>query len=484
MALTVDQLVYHVLRRTGFGPTRAEFLRAQADGVSATVSRLIDDDSMTETLDPTGGLGATFDPTRLDHLRQAWLHRLAFSPKQLREKMTFFWHNHFATSVDTVNDLGYMTQQIDFLRANALGNFATMLHGIAKDPAMMILLDTRVNSKSAPNENFAREVMELYTLGEGNGYTEDDVKQAAKTFTGWRYRTSDDPTGRWKKGEFYIQSTLQDTSAKSIFGQPLPFSADQGDVFLDRLLAHPATGDFLARKLFRFFVADQPDEPTVAAVAAAYYSSGYSIRSMLSTLLTSPAFLSEAAYRARVKNPLEFLLGMVKQLGLTSIPYPFVVQQLRALGLDLLDPPSVKGWPDGAEWLGTTPLLNRANQANSIVTVSSGGRPTYFDAVAFCNNTGQPTIGGLISDLCGRLFDGDASQPLKDALIAYSGVAPAVTTTALPTGVFIPAAVKGFELAHVPTSVDPAPVTTWTGMGVKMRGLVYLLLASPSYQLN
>ncbi|GIW06458.1 MAG: hypothetical protein KatS3mg060_1263 [Dehalococcoidia bacterium] len=487
MPLTRDQAIYHLLRRTGFGPSRSEFRRAQADGFSATLSRLLDDESITETLDPTDGLGSTFDATRIDHLRQAWLYRMAFSQKQLREKMTFFWHNHFATSIDTVADTGFMTRQIEFLRANALGNFRTLLHGIAKDPAMMILLDTRLNSKNAPNENFAREVMELYTLGEGNGYTEDDVKQAAKTFTGWRFRTSDDPAGKWKKGDFFIQTSQQDTSTKTIFGQPLPFSPDQGEKFLDRLVQHPNTGDFLARKLFRFFVADTIDEATVAAVAKTYVSSGYSIAAMLETLFTSPAFLSDSAYRSRVKNPLEFLLGLVKQLGLVNasgqptIPYPFVVQQLRALGLDLYDPPSVKGWPDGAEWLGTTPLLTRANQVNSLLNATSQGKPTYFDAVAFCNATGQSTAEGLVTELANRLVDGDISASFRESLLNYVGPRRAAATNG---GVFIPVAAKAHDGTDVPLATEPPPVTTWTGQGIKVRGLLYLLLASPTYQLN
>lgn len=488
MPLTQDQALAHLLRRTGFGPSRAEFLRAKVDGFAATLDRLLNDESVSETLDPTGGLGATFDPTRLDHLRQAWLTRMAFSQKQLREKMTFFWHNHFATSIDVVGDTGFMTRQIDFLRANALGNFGTLLHGIAKDPAMMILLDTRLNSKSAPNENFAREVMELYTLGEGNGYTEEDVKQAAKTFTGWRFRTSDDPNGRWKKGDFYLDTRQQDTTPKVIFGQPLPYSADQGERFLDRLLQHPNTADFLARKLFRFFVSDTIDEPTVAAVAKRYFTSNYSIKAMLETLLTSEAFLSERSYRSRVKNPLEFLLGLVKQLGLTdkngqpTVPYPFVVQQLRALGLDLYDPPSVKGWPDGAEWLGTTPLLLRANQVNTLLNAQTNRAPTYFDAVAYCNATGRASADALVSELATRFLDGDVSSAFREALVAYVG--SRTTAAALPQGVFVPVALHGRGLASETEDSDPAPVTTWTGQGVKVRGLLYLLLASPNYQLT
>ncbi|MCS6800813.1 MAG: DUF1800 domain-containing protein [Chloroflexota bacterium] len=488
MPLTNDQALAHLLRRTGFGPSRAEFLRARADGFSATLQRLLYDDTVSSALDPTGGLGTAFDPTRLDHLRQAWLYRMAFSPQQLREKMTFFWHSHFATSIEVVDDLGFMTRQIEFLRANALGSFRTLLHGIAKDPAMMIFLDTRLNSKNAPNENFAREVMELYTLGEGNGYTEEDVKQAAKTFTGWRFRTSDDPAGRWKKGDFYLDTRQQDTTPKTIFGKPFPYSADQGERFLDLLLQHPNTGDFLARKLFRFFISDSIDEPTVAAVAAAYYASGYSVRAMLETLFTSPVFLSDGAYRCQVKTPLEFLLGLVKQLNLVDkkgqpwLPYPFVVQQLRALGVDLYDPPSVKGWPEGVEWLGTTPLLLRANQVNTVLTAQTNQGPTYFDAVAFCNATGQSTAEGLVTELANRLVDGDISPSFRDALVSYLGQRTAAAAAA--QRVFVPVAVTGSALAVQPPESEPPPVNVWNGQGVKVRGMLYLLLASPNYQLN
>lgn len=478
MPLTSDQRTYHFLRRTGFGPSWQEFLEYRELSLFEAVDRRLNDTGIQETLDPTGGV-ANFDPTVLDHQRLVWITKMAYSAKQLREKMTFFWHNHFATANSDVKDVALMVNQNGFLRQNALSDFRTLLVGIAKDPAMMLMLDTQQNSKRAPNENFAREVMELFTLGQGNGYTEQDIKEAARTFCGWRF----DKTTL----AFYVDPKQADTGTKTIFGQSGAFT---GEDFLGMLLQSPYTGPFLAAKLFRFFVSDVPDQPTIDAVAKTYYDSGYSISAMLRTLFLSSAFIADTAYRAQIKNPLEFLIGIVKLLGLS--PVPFVLpSMLRTLNLDLYNPPSVKGWPSGADWIGTTALMTRANQSNQLVSTKGTDGKYYFNASAFANATGQTTIDALIGDLLGRFADGDVTSQVVTALLNYYGQKGTKATAPGLSGhtLFLPAAMRGTDSDTLPASpgvFSPQlpPSTVWTNQEMKMRGLVYLILSSPSFQLN
>ena len=280
-------------------------------------------------------------------LQSWWLTEMLVTPSPLTEKMTLFWHNHFVSSQQKVRSPQLMYGQNVLLRRHALGNFGALLHVIARDPAMVIYLDSASNRKGQPNENFAREVMELFTLGEGH-YAESDVKEAARAFTGW----SVDPD----RGEFVFRGRAHDDGVKTVLGRTGNLD---GDAVLDVLLAQPQTAELIAAKLWREFVSPDPDPGEVRRIARVLRESGYEIRPALRALLTSDAFYAPGSRAALIKSPVELVVGTLRQFNIsTGEPLPFVLG-VAVLGQNLFAPPNVKGWPGGAMWINSTTLLAR-----------------------------------------------------------------------------------------------------------------------------
>lgn len=280
-------------------------------------------------------------------LREWWLQEMLATASPLTEKMTLFWHNHFVSGQQKVRYPQLMYRQNALLRRHALGNFGDLLHAVAKDPAMVIYLDSASNRKAQPNENFAREVMELFTLGEGQ-YTERDVKEAARAFTGW----SIDPA----RGEFLFRRLQHDDGVKTVLGRSGNFD---GDAVLDILLAQPQTAEFIVGKLWREFVSPVPDPQAVKRVAGVFRDSRYDIRPTLHALLTSEAFYAQQNRAALIKSPVELVVGTLRQFGFTTGALtPFVFTTAR-LGQNIFSPPNVKGWPGGEAWINSTTLLAR-----------------------------------------------------------------------------------------------------------------------------
>ncbi|WP_084072622.1 DUF1800 domain-containing protein [Pandoraea pulmonicola] len=276
-----------------------------------------------------------------------WAQEMASTPSPLTERMTLFWHNHFVSSDDKVREPVVLYRQNVLLRANALGNFGTLLHEVSKDPAMLIYLDGAGSRKGRPNENFAREVMELFTLGEGH-YSEQDVREAARAYTGW---SIDRPamTYAWR-------ANVHDTGVKTVLGQTGDFDGDQ---VLDILLGRPETATFLTGKLWREFVSPTPDPVQAAKVADAFRASGYDIRVALRALFLAPAFWDTRNRGTLVKSPSEFVTDAVREFDIGYDDPQMLAQQMRVLGQDLFRPPNVKGWPGGDAWIDSTTLLAR-----------------------------------------------------------------------------------------------------------------------------
>ena len=280
-------------------------------------------------------------------MRGWWLQEMVVTPSPLTEKMVLFWHNHFVSSQQKVRQPQYLYRQNLLLREHALGNFGAFLHAVARDPAMVIYLDSASNRKGQPNENFAREVMELFTLGEGH-YGERDIKEVARAFTGW----SIDP----EKGEFLFRANAHDDGVKTVLGRSGNFD---GDAVLDILLAQPHTADFIVRKLWREFVSPEPDAAEVRRLANGFRDSGYDIRAVLRALLMSDAFYAPQVRATLVKSPVDLVVGTLRQFQFTAgdvAPFALVVGQL---GQNLFSPPNVKGWPGGEAWINSTTLLAR-----------------------------------------------------------------------------------------------------------------------------
>jgi len=284
-------------------------------------------------------------------LRAWWMGEMLTTSTPLAEHMTLFWHNHFVSSLQKVRAPQLMYRQNLLLRRYALGNFGEMLHAIAKDPAMIIYLDSATNRKGAPNENFAREVMELFTLGEGH-YSEQDIKEAARAYTGWSLERD--------TGEFKWRPNIHDDGIKTVLGRSGNFD---GDAVLDILLAQPATAEFIVRKLWMEFVSTDTQLPAnqaeIRRIAAQFRNSRYEIKVALSGIFNSPRFYAADNRATLVKSPVELVVGAVRQLGIGyGDPIAFVYTTA-GLGQNLLAPPNVRGWPGGETWINSTTLLAR-----------------------------------------------------------------------------------------------------------------------------
>ncbi|WP_116140345.1 DUF1800 domain-containing protein [Trinickia diaoshuihuensis] len=284
---------------------------------------------------------------RYDALRGWWLNEMVVTPSPLTERMTLFWHGHFTSSQDKVPYPQLMARQNALLRRDALGSFAHMLHAIAKDPAMLLYLDGAGNRKGHPNENFAREVMELFTLGEGQ-YAQHDVSEAARAYTGW----SLDPDTR----EFVWRADWHDSGMKTVLGRTGAFD---GDAVLDLLLAQPQTATFIVTQLWREFVSDTPDAAQIESIAARLRASDYDIAVALRGLFLSDAFWDERNRGLLVKSPVQFVVGTLRSFDVDDDDTAGLAGTVRNLGQNLFAPPNVKGWPGGTTWINSTTLLAR-----------------------------------------------------------------------------------------------------------------------------
>jgi uncharacterized protein (DUF1800 family) len=301
---------------------------------------------------------------RYELLRAWWVREMLSTPSPLTERMTLFWHNHFTSGQDKVQYPQQMAQLNMLLRRDALGNFGELLHDVAKDPAMLQYLDGASNRKGKPNENFAREVMELFTLGEGH-YTQRDVSEAARAYTGW----SLDPDTQ----AYVWRANQHDDGDKTVLGQTGPFDGDQ---VLDILLARPETATFVTTKLWREFVSDTPDPARIAPIAAQFRASHYDIKVALRGLYLSDAFWDDDDRGVLVKSPAEFVVGTLRTFDIGYDNTAPFAAQIRTLGENLFYPPNVKGWPGGTIWINSSTLLARKQFVEQLfrATETAGAR--------------------------------------------------------------------------------------------------------------
>jgi len=356
----------HLLARTGFGATSAQIVRFAAldrvqavDGLLAEVRRepqsappvFVDRERA-----PASGVPLTPEERRAfvreqaentQALRGWWIADMVATPSPLTERMTLFWHNHFVSSQQKVRPARLMYAQNATFRRYALGDFRALLHAAAREPAMVLYLDSAQNRKGAPNENFAREVMELFTLGEGH-YTEQDVKEAARAFTGWGYDRASDA--------FVERPRLHDDGEKTVFGRRGRFD---GDDVLDLIIARPETARFVVTKLWREFVSPEPDGATVDRIAADFRGSGYDLKVALRGLLLSSAFWSADNRGTLVKSPVELVVGTLRVLDVRPDSGAPFATAAAGMSQVLFAPPNVKGWPGGEAWINSSTLLAR-----------------------------------------------------------------------------------------------------------------------------
>ena len=448
----------HLYGRAGFGASHEELLEAEKIGYEATLNLLLNGRPKSVEILPTlrdvGRVAAAREDGG-EKLRDWWLYCMLQGQHPLREKLTLFWHNHFATSIAKVRGTEAMFRQNVLLREHALGKFGPLLQAVSRDPAMLLWLDSNSNVKGKPNENYAREVMELFSLGVGN-YREADIREAARAFTGWH---TDGKSFRFKP-------ELHDDGEKSLFGKTGPW--DGGDV-VRIILEQPAAATFLVGKLYSYFVSESPvPEGLLEPLAASFRTSEYDIAALLKTMLSSKWFFSENAFRKRIKSPVEFVLGAARAVyreydeshaDYRPLPHAMLVPRISAMAQTLFAPPNVKGWPGGRTWLTTATMLERNNFASALAS----GTLWAAQNVAFTVAEGVPPPTALDP---ARLVRGVKPEAIVRVLVdAY-----------LPGGVRPEA-----EAKLVAFLAEGKP--TGRALDVRVRETVHAILTLPEYQL-
>jgi uncharacterized protein (DUF1800 family) len=443
----------HLLRRAGFGPRPPEVASAVKKGMAKTIAGLFKPWKKSDKLPKKPKTDS------LEDLQAWWLRRMLATKSPLIEKMALFWHNHFATALSKVERLPLMHQQNRTLRKLAVGKFSTLCLALARDPAMVIWLDNISNIASDPNENFARELMELFTTGvlDAAGqpnYTETDVQESARAFTGW---TLDD------KFKFVFDPANHDFGTKTFRGQTANFD---GTDIVAMLVVDPATARRLAWKSWSFFAYETTlDDPVLDPLVAAYLANDTSITALLKAIFEKDEFYSATAKRARVKSPAELLVGALRQLGAKISKSDTGVFEaanaMQALGQSIFEPPTVFGWKEGLQWISTNGLLERLRLAETIADArtSEGAGFVWNPAKLLGPKKKQAalTAADVVAAVLGALSQSDALQATVATLESYLQT----DENGQPVTFFVE-----------PASID-----------VKVRGLVALILSSPEYQI-
>lgn len=407
--------VGHLLRRAGFGAAPGDLAIYEPLGVEGAADRLLNFQHIPNTVMEQKIAAANFNFSTIQDQQRWWLTRMVYTTHPLEEKMTLFWHGLLTSSWRKVGGKqGYplIQQQNEFLRKNAFGRFDDLLSGITIDPAMLIWLDGLNSRKGKPNENFAREEMELFSMGIGN-YTQQDIQESARALTGWTINR------QTLQAEFRPQ--FHDDGTKIFLGQTGNF--DYKDI-ARIICANPATPKFLARRIFRFFAYENPSDADLQPLIAAYNSSNHNIGAMMRALLTSPAFYSPQAYRARIKSPVEFVVGAFRNLGLGGLEQANrgLLGALVIMGQELFDPPNVAGWPGdqaSANWINTGAWMTRVNAVNGLVAYMANS-PAF--ATRLQNDVQSQHIdtpAKFVDYVLLQLVDGQIDSARRQMLIDY-----------------------------------------------------------------
>jgi uncharacterized protein (DUF1800 family) len=482
-----ERLTEHLLRRAGFGASPEEVETYAEIGYSAAVERLLNYEQVPDTVDDyigkPGYVGVTargqFMPrTNITDARQRWLFRMVHTERPLQEKMALYWHHHFATAYSKLagavgseegtrmlaakpgEDPGQVKGQLELIREHALGNFRDFQVAMAKDIAMLYWLDGRSNVRTRPQENYARELMELFTFGVGF-YTEADVYAGARVFTGWNLRRASGPAGTSdpaSRYEFLYNAGQHDTSAKAfsfpIYADgsktiPARSSADglqDGIDLINACVRHPETGRRLARRLYAFFISELGPAPDgfVGRIADVFSSSGYDMRAVMRAILYSPEFIGDGVRFARYSWPVEFVVRAIKETGWAGYSVNDALTPLSNMGQQLFEPPDVNGWDTGPGWFSSGGTLARMNFAAQLAT---NQKFTLREEAKPFGRSPESTLSWTLERLSVMEFDGGPYNELLNYLRAG---------------------------------------TNWTGSDaellVKVPGLVHLVLGSSEYQ--
>jgi uncharacterized protein (DUF1800 family) len=372
----------HLLRRAGFGGTPEEIGQLQALGPKAAAEKLLtlnDNDqtqgnphnlekTFTNALELNGGRIAGVQGTVVLTLQAWWVHKMLSTTQPLKEKMTLFWHGHFATGQDKVRNSFALQQQNELFRRMGFGKFDALTLAVAKDPAMLRYLDNDENKKDHPNENFARELMELFTMGVHGGYSEKDVQESARAFTGWTFKNNNKDLGAYKNPQFMFIPKNHDTGTKTFLGQTSNFD---GAEIVRIVTHHPSSAEFMTAKIWRYFVSENLPKSVHDDLIKTWTESKLDVRELLRTIFTSEAFYAPENRNVLIKSPLEYVIGSLRSVNAKLRPEQelSLMNMLGAQAQIPFYPPNVKGWDGGLDWIADATLLNRIQ---FIGVISSG----------------------------------------------------------------------------------------------------------------
>ena len=438
----------HLLRRAGFGGTLAEIESFSKLSKEAAADRLVNYETVSNAaLDAriaNAGFVLEFGTENgqrgrvIQDMQRWWLTRMTYTARPLEERMTFFWHGLLTSQVSKVGPLRarWLLIQNNLYRSMALGRFDDLIQAVSKDPAMLTYLDTVESTKDHPNENYPRELMELFTMGEGN-YTENDVRESARAFTGWRVMPPPRPTAAQLEGlteqqrrdlqqqlayaytpTFQFQARLHDTGSKTFLGKT---GAWNGDDIVRIIMEQPATGRYITTRLWEEFAYDNPESAVVDRLVKAWDSSGHSIKAVVREILVSDEFYSERAYFGKVRSPIELVAGLMRGLEVEAT-FQNVGPGGRGsgrgaayyAGMDqvLFEPPNVAGWTGGSAWLSSSTFFARVNFLDQVLF--QRGR-----ALPIPSLTTAATAEALVDAVAARLIDGALPQESRAALAAH-----------------------------------------------------------------
>ncbi len=423
-------LMAHLLRRAGFGATREELDQYCANGYEATVDELlrpeqaalIDEDVIRRYHVDQNSL------MLIESSQSYWLYRIINTNAPLQEKIALFWHGLFATAYGKLNHAKAVVNQTNTFRRHGLGSFRTLLLELSRDPAMIFWLDNKDNHNGAPNENYGRELLELFSMGIGN-YSEDDVKNCARAFTGWTINNADYMSIRasrdsiWPHGRLdwqfrYLPADHDDTD-KTFLGETGRFN---GEDIIEIVCRQPATAWFVASRLHQFFVADQPDEAHIQALADEFLRTGGDIGAVLRSLFLSGFFRSPEARLARVKSPAELVAGTARLAGSHRFPEWSIVNlamDVNFMGQEILNPPTVEGWHTGREWIDTGNLVERVNAAG--LEIGDVSQPGVRSILERLRDSGPVLTPDRFVDVClNGMGQFDISKQSRDSLVKYA----------------------------------------------------------------
>lgn len=417
----------HLYRRATFGASWEELQAAVRDGPERTITALLQGraDAPADEL-WTRMSRSLADANGGDQISALWLYRMLYSSHPLREKLTLFWHNHFATSNSKVRSAGFMLGQYELLRRHAQGNFRTLLSEMSRDPAMLVWLDTVQSQRALPNENYARELMELFSLGVTNArrpgnrnYTEDDIRQAARAFTGWRLQ----------QGRPVFREADHDATEKNVLNQRGRWRADD---IVRICLEQESTPYFIVRKLLRFLVSDTLEAtPALLEPLATEFRREYDFGALVERMLRSNLFFATSTYRTKIKAPVDYVLGIVRgldghhvaQAGQGGVGTVELARSLEALGQRLFYPPSVAGWEGGRSWLNGQTFLLRQNLALALTSTSDTRFGRRLDPAPLLRRHNARTNEQQVDFLIRQFLQGDVPAASRERLLQYAATA-------------------------------------------------------------